>query len=181
MVAVMSQDTKDRIANLERQKVELENRLEHLGYSGNLVRMHEIEQEIYEIEDTIETGLILRGSEVKSLRTGRASIAESYAGEDNGRLVLFNANIPIYEPARDNHEPKRPRELLVKVRERNKLLGLVRREGMTLVPLALYFNSKGIAKLQLGLAKGRKKQDKRQAAKDRDWSREKARLLRSKG
>ena len=98
-----------------------------------------------------------------------------------GRLVLLNANIPIYEPARDNHEPKRPRELLVKVRERNKLLGLVRREGMTLVPLALYFNSKGIAKLQLGLAKGRKKQDKRQAAKDRDWSRDKARLLRSKG
>ncbi len=136
---------------------------------------------LQEIEDTIETGLILRGSEVKSLRTGRASIAESYAGEDNGRLVLFNANIPIYEPARDNHEPKRPRELLVKVRERNKLLGLVRREGMTLVPLALYFNSKGIAKLQLGLAKGRKKQDKRQAAKDRDWSRDKARLLRSKG
>ena len=135
----------------------------------------------YEIEDTIETGLILRGSEVKSLRTGRASIAESYAGEDNGRLVLFNANIPTYEPARDNHEPKRPRELLVKVRERNKLLGLVRREGMTLVPLSLYFNSKGIAKLQLGLAKGRKKQDKRQAAKDRDWSRDKARLLRSKG
>ena len=135
----------------------------------------------YEIEDTIETGLILRGSEVKSLRPGRASIAESYAGEVHGRLVLFNANIPIYEPARDNHEPKRPRELLVKVRERNKLLGLVRREGMTLVPLALYFNSKGIAKLQLGLAKGRKKQDKRQAAKDRDWSRDKARLLRSKG
>ena len=104
-----------------------------------------------------------------------------YKRQDNGRLVLFNANIPIYEPARDNHEPKRPRELLVKVRERNKLLGLVRREGMTLVPLALYFNSKGIAKLQLGLAKGRKKQDKRQAAKDRDWSRDKARLLRSKG
>ena len=124
----------------------------------------------YEIEDTIETGLILRGSEVKSLRTGRASIAESYAGEDNGRLVLFNANIPIYEPARDNHEPKRPRELLVKVRERNKLLGLV-----------LLLAAFGEPKLQLGLAKGRKKQDKRQAAKDRDWSRDKARLLRSKG
>ena len=133
----------------------------------------------YEIEDTLEAGLILRGSEVKSLRTGRASIAESYAGEDNGRLVLFNANIPIYEPARDNHEPKRPRELLVKTPERNKLLGLVRREGMTLVPLALYFNDRGVA--AVGLAKGRKKQDKRQAAKDRDWGREKARLLRNKG
>ncbi|MGB2107101.1 MAG: SsrA-binding protein SmpB, partial [Candidatus Puniceispirillum sp.] len=125
-------------------------------------------------------GLILLGSEVKSLRTGRASIAESYAGEDSGRLMLFNANIPIYEPARVNHEPKRPRELLVKARERNKLLGLIRREGMTLVPLSLYFNDKGLAKISLGLAKGRKKQDKRQASKDRDWSRDKARLLRAK-
>jgi len=135
----------------------------------------------YEIQEQIEAGLILTGSEVKSLRTGRASIAESYAGEDSGRLMLFNANIPIYEPARDNHEPKRPRELLVKARERNKLLGLIRREGMTLVPLVLYFNDRGRAKIQIGLARGRRKQDKRQAAKDRDWGREKARLLRSKG
>lgn len=134
----------------------------------------------YEIEDRIEAGLILLGSEVKSLRTGRASIAESYASEDSGRLMLFNANIPIYEPARVNHEPKRPRELLVKARERNKLLGLIRREGMTLVPLSLYFNDKGLAKISVGLAKGRKKQDKRQAAKDRDWGRDKARLLRAK-
>ena len=134
----------------------------------------------YEIEDRIEAGLILLGSEVKSLRTGRASIAESYAGEDSGRLMLFNANIPIYEPARVNHEPKRPRELLIKARERNKLLGLIRREGMTLVPLSLYFNDKGLAKISVGLAKGRKKQDKRQAAKDRDWGRDKARLLRAK-
>ena len=134
----------------------------------------------YQIEDRIEAGLILLGSEVKSLRTGRASIAESYAGEDSGRVMLLNANIPIYEPAHVNHEPKRPRELLVKARERNKLLGLIRREGMTLVPLSLYFNDKGLAKISLGLAKGRKKQDKRQAAKDRDWSRDKARLLRAK-
>lgn len=134
----------------------------------------------YEIEDKLEAGLLLHGSEVKSLRLGRASISESYAGENNGKLVLFNANIPIYEPARDNHEPKRPRELLVSARERNKLLGLIRREGMTLVPLALYFNDRGLCKLSLGLAKGRKKQDKRQAAKDRDWGREKARLLRGK-
>jgi len=135
----------------------------------------------YEIEDRIEAGIILQGSEVKSLRTGRASIAESYAGEDRGRLMLFNANIPIYEPARVNHEPKRPRELLVRAKERNRLLGLIRREGMTLVPLNLYFNDRGLAKLQIGLAKGRRKQDKRQAAKDRDWGREKARLLRAKG
>ena len=131
----------------------------------------------YQIEEKIETGLILLGSEVKSLRTGRASIAESYAGEDRGRLVLFNANIPIYEPARENHEPKRPRELLVKTRERNRMLGLIRREGMTLVPLVIYFNDRGVAKIQIGLAKGRKKQDKRQADKDRTWSRDKARLL----
>ena len=134
----------------------------------------------YQIEEKIEAGLILQGSEVKSLRSGRASIAESYAGEDNGHLVLFNANIPIYEPARVNHEPKRPRELLVKVRERNRMLGLIRREGMTLVPLAMYFNDRGVAKIQIGLAKGRKKQDKRQADKDRTWSRDKARLLRSR-
>ena len=111
----------------------------------------------YEIEDRIEAGIILQGSEVKSLRTGRASIAESYAGEDKGRLMLFNANIPIYEPARVNHEPKRPRELLVKAKERNRLLGLIRREGMTLVPLNFYFNNRGLAKVQIGLAKGRKK------------------------
>ena len=131
----------------------------------------------YEIEEKIEAGLILLGSEVKSLRNGRASIAESYAGEDSGRLLLFNANIPIYEPARVNHEPKRPRELLIKIRERNRMLGLIRREGMTLVPLIMYFNDRGVAKIQIGLAKGRKKQDKRQAEKDRTWSRDKARLL----
>ncbi|MDC3235057.1 SsrA-binding protein SmpB [Candidatus Puniceispirillum sp.] len=134
----------------------------------------------YEIEERIEAGLILLGSEVKSLRNGRASIAESYAGEDSGRLVLFNANIPIYEPARVNHEPKRPRELLVKIRERNRMLGLIRREGMTLVPLIMYFNDRGVAKIQIGLAKGRKKQDKRQAEKDRTWSRDRARLLRTR-
>ena len=134
----------------------------------------------YEIEDWVEAGLVLMGSEVKSLRTGRASIAESYAGEDNGRLMLFNANLPTYEAARVNHEPRRPRELLVKVQERNRLLGLIRRQGMTLVPLTLYFNNRGIAKIQIGLAKGRKKQDKRNAAKERDWGRHKARLLSNK-
>ena len=134
----------------------------------------------YEIEVRIEAGLILLGSEVKSLRNGRVSIVESYAGEDSGRLVLFNANIPIYEPARVNHEPKRPRELLIKIRERNRMLGLIRREGMTLVPLIMYFNDRGVAKIQIGLAKGRKKQDKRQAEKDKTWSRDKARLLRTR-
>jgi SsrA-binding protein len=131
----------------------------------------------YEIEERVEAGLILLGSEVKSLRNGRVSIAESYAGEDQGRLVLFNANIPVYEPARVNHDPKRPRELLVKIRERNRMLGLIRRQGMTLVPLVMYFNDRGVAKILIGMAKGRRKQDKRQADKDRTWSRDKARLL----
>ncbi len=133
----------------------------------------------YLIEDTLEAGIILKGSEVKSLRTGRASIAEAYAGEDRGRLTLFNANIPVYPAARDNHEPKRVRELLVSRKQRDKLLGMIRREGMTLVPLSLYFNQNGLVKLQLGIAKGKKKADKRQTERDRDWSRQKQRLLKS--
>ena len=132
----------------------------------------------YQIDDTLEAGLILKGSEVKSLRTGRASIAEAYATEEKGRLVLVNANIPVYPASRDNHEPKRIRELLVSRKQRDKLLGMIRREGMTLVPMALYFNDRGRAKIQLGMAKGRKKHDKREVQKDRDWSRQKNRLLR---
>ena len=132
----------------------------------------------YQIDDTLEAGLILKGSEVKSLRTGRASIAEAYATEEKGRLVLVNANIPVYPASRDNHQPKRVRELLVSRKQRNRLLGLIRREGVTLVPLSLYFNDRGLAKLQIGLAKGRKKVDKRQVERDRDWSRQKQRLLR---
>ena len=132
----------------------------------------------YQIDDTLEAGLILKGSEVKSLRTGRASIAEAYATEEKGRLVLVNANIPVYPASRDNHEPKRIRELLVSRKQRDKLLSMIRREGMTLVPMALYFNDRGRAKIQLGMAKGRKKHDKREVQKDRDWSRQKNRLLR---
>lgn len=134
----------------------------------------------YQIEETLEAGIILHGSEVKSLRTGRASIAESYAGDNNGRLALFNANIPVYPASRDNHQPKRVRELLVNRKQRNRLLGLIRREGVTLVPLSLYFNDRGLVKLQIGLAKGRKKEDKRQAERDRAWSRQKQRLLRGR-
>ena len=134
----------------------------------------------YQIEETLEAGIILHGSEVKSLRTGRASIAESYVGDNNGRLALFNTNIPVYPASRDNHQPKRVRELLVSRKQRNRLLGLIRREGVTLVPLFLYFNDRGLAKLQIGLAKGRKKEDKRQAERDRDWSRQKQRLLRGR-
>ena len=131
----------------------------------------------YQIEETVEAGLILTGSEVKSLRSGRASIAESYASAENGNLVLINANIPIYPAARENHEPKRMRTLLMKAKERDKYLDMIRRDGYTLVPLSLYFNQKGVAKLSIGLAKGRKKHDKREASKQRDWDRQKHRLL----
>ena len=131
----------------------------------------------YEILETLEAGLVLTGSEVKSLRQGRASIAESYAGEVAGALMLINATIPIYEDARENHDPKRHRALLVSKKERNKLLGQIQRDGMTAVPLKLYFNKRGLAKLLLGLAAGRKKHDKREAIKQRDWDRQKARLL----
>lgn len=131
----------------------------------------------YQIEETIEVGVILLGSEVKSLRIGRASISESYAGEERGCIVLINANIPIYPAARENHDPKRIRQLLLKAKERDKYLKMIRRDGYTLVPLSLYFNRSGVAKLSLGLAKGRKKQDKRELSKQRDWDRQKQRLL----
>ena len=136
----------------------------------------------YFIDETLEVGLILLGTEVKSLRQGRASINESYAGESDGKLTLFNSHIPEYSAAnRFNHEPRRMRVLLVKTRERDRLLGLVRREGCTLVPMKLYFNDRGIAKLELGVARGKRKADKRQDQKTRDWNREKSRLLRDKG
>ena len=132
----------------------------------------------YDIIETVEAGIVLTGSEVKSLRTGRGtSIVESYAGEEAGQLALINANIPEYLQARDNHAPKRIRRLLVSAKEKNRLLGLVRREGMTLVPMSLYFNDRGKAKIQIGVAKGRKKQDKREVVKQRDWNRQKQRLL----
>jgi SsrA-binding protein len=135
----------------------------------------------YLIESTLETGIQLTGTEVKSLREGRASIAEAYAGEKDGELYLLNAHIPEYSASRFNHEPRRPRKLLVHKREMRKLLGAVTREGKTLVPLAIYFNKRGRAKLDLALARGKHKADKRAAIKERDWKREQARLLRAKG
>ena len=136
----------------------------------------------FQIDSTLEAGIMLLGTEVKSLRAGKASLGESWAGEKDGDLYLLNANIPEYAAAnRFNHEPKRPRKLLVHKRERVKLLTAIKREGMTLVPLSLYFNPRGIAKVELGLAKGKKKGDKRESAKQRDWQRDKARLMRAKG
>jgi SsrA-binding protein len=135
----------------------------------------------YLIEDTIEAGLVLKGSEVKVLRRGQASIAEAYADEEEGELYLVNANIPEYAAAaRFGHEPRRRRKLLLHKKEMNRLLGAIRRQGITLVPLSIYFNEVGRAKVALGLARGRKKADRRQAEKARDWQRDKARLLRAR-
>ena len=136
----------------------------------------------YLIEDTIEAGIQLVGTEVKALRGGRANIAESYASTDKGELWLINATIPEYPPAGQfNHEPRRPRKLLVRSKELKKLAGAVEREGRTLAPLKLYFNARGIAKLEIALAKGKKAHDKRAATKDREWKRQQSRLLRDKG
>ena len=132
----------------------------------------------YEIREKVQTGIILTGTEVKSLRLGKASISESYASETNGKLFLINSNIPIYEAANNfNHEPLRQRELLVSKKERNKLFGLIKKEGVTLVPLLLYFNKKGFAKVDLGISKGKKKQDKRESIKLREWNRQKSRIM----
>lgn len=136
----------------------------------------------YFIEETIEAGIMLFGSEVKSLRQGKGSIVESYASDEEDELFLLNAFIPEYNEAnRFNHNPKRPRKLLVRRRELDRLLTSIRRKGMTLIPLSLYFNERGMAKLELGLASGKKKSDKRETEKERDWQREKGRLIRDKG
>ncbi|HEY1749188.1 MAG TPA: SsrA-binding protein SmpB [Xanthobacteraceae bacterium] len=136
----------------------------------------------YFIDETMETGVALTGTEVKSLRQGKATIAESYADARDGEIWLINANIPEYLQAnRFNHAPKRPRKLLLHRRQINKLIGAVEREGMTLIPLKLYFNEKGRAKLELALARGKKLYDKRETAKKRSWDRERGRLLRQKG
>jgi SsrA-binding protein len=135
----------------------------------------------YIIEDTLEAGLVLHGTEVKVLRQGGASIAEAYAGVDGGELFLINANIPEYKAsAHFNHEPRRPRKLLLHRKEVDRLLGAIKREGVTVVPLAIYFNDRGRAKVELGVAQGKRKADRRQAERDRDWQRSRARLMRSK-
>lgn len=135
----------------------------------------------YAILETIEAGIVLLGSEVKSLRLGRASIAESYATEESGHIVLINSNIPEYSSAASgqNHEPKRIRRLLIHKKERNKIFGKIKKEGCTIVPLSLYFNQKGLAKISLAIAEGKKKVDKREVIKKRDWDREKHRLLKN--
>lgn len=150
--------------------------------SGKLVAENRRARFNYEIEDTIEAGIVLTGSEVKSLRTGKANIAESYASNERGELYLINAHIAEYAGAsRFGHEPTRHRKLLLHKKEMARLLGAVQRQGMALVPLRLYFNARGIAKLLLGLGRGKKVHDKRETEKKRDWQRQKSRLMREKG
>jgi len=136
----------------------------------------------YAIEDVYEAGIVLRGTEVKSLRFGEGSITESYAEVNDEEVWLINSNIPEFSHGnRYNHEPRRPRKLLLSAREIAKLHGAVARQGMTLVPLSVYFNERGKAKVELALAKGKNVRDKRDTIKERDWKREQGRLLRDRG
>jgi SsrA-binding protein len=137
----------------------------------------------YTLEEKFEVGIQLTGTEVKSLRHGHCSITEAYVGPMKGEIWLFNADIAVYQraSAMTQHEPKRPRRLLLKKKEVDKLLGATQRDGYTVIPLRLYFNARGLAKLEIALAKGKKTHDKRETEKKRDWGREKARLMREKG
>ena len=133
----------------------------------------------YEVLDTVEAGLMLTGTEVKSLRGGHANIQDSYASLEGGEIWLINSYLPEYLQAnRFNHEPRRRRKLLLSKREVNRLQGAINRDGMSLIPLKIYFNEKGRAKLELALGKGKKLHDKRESEKERDWNRQKSRLLR---
>ena len=155
-----------KTATFDKQKIVAENRKARFNYS---------------IEDVFEAGLALSGTEVKSLRSGQGTIAESYAEVRDGEVWLINANIPEFSHGnRYNHLPKRPRKLLLNEREINKMFGAVERKGMTLVPLSVYFNGRGRAKVELALAKGKQAHDKRATIKDRDWQRDKARIMREK-
>ena len=154
-------------ATFDKQKVVAENRRARFEYA---------------IDQVFEAGIALTGTEVKSLRFGEGSIAESYAEVKDGQAWLINSNVPEFAHGnRFNHEPKRPRKLLLHHRELNKLHGAVARDGMTLVPLSVYFNGRGRAKVELALAKGKKAHDKRESIKERDWKREQGRILRDRG
>ncbi|MBH5322279.1 SsrA-binding protein SmpB [Aurantiacibacter sediminis] len=150
-------------ATFDKQKIVAENRKARFNYH---------------IEETFEAGIALQGTEVKALRAGEGSIAESYAEVKDGEVFLVNANIPEFSHGnRNNHKPKRPRKLLLHRREVDKMFGATERKGMTLVPLSVYFNGRGRAKVELALAKGKQAHDKRQTIKDRDWKRDKARII----
>jgi SsrA-binding protein len=150
--------------------------------SGKLIAENRRARFDYFLEQTFEAGLSLTGSEVKSLRNGRANIAESYAAVEGDQIVLINADIPPYAQAnRFNHEPRRPRKLLLHRKEIERLIGAVQREGRTIVPTKLYWSDKGLAKLEIALAKGKKAHDKREATAEREWQRDKARLMKDLG
>ncbi len=149
---------------------------------GNFAAQNRKARHNYHILERFEAGLVLTGTEVKSLRLGRATISEAYAGEKGGELYLLDAHIPEYKAASGrNHEPKRPRKLLLRKSELRKLAGAVQRKGMTLVAMSIYFNARGIAKVELGLGQGKHTYDKRAASKERDWKRDKARVMRARG
>ena len=150
--------------------------------AGKLIAENRRARFDYFLEDFVEAGLALTGTEVKSLRNGRANIAEAYADVQGREIMLINADIPPYTQAnRFNHEPRRHRKLLLHRKQIDKMIGAVQREGRTLIPVKLYWNDKGVAKLEIALAKGKKLHDKREATADRDWARDKARLMRDKG
>jgi SsrA-binding protein len=156
-----------RSATFDKKKIVAENRRARWDYA---------------VEEVFEAGIALTGTEVKSLRFGEGSIAESYAEVKEGQVWLINATVPEFSHGnRHNHEPKRPRKLLLSAREINKMFGAVMRQGMTLVPLSIYFNGRGRAKVELALAKGRKAHDKREHEKEKDWKREQGRLMREHG
>ena len=151
-----------------------------IKYEIQIVAQNKKAYHEYLIEDKVEAGIVLKGSEVKSLRFSKASINESYANNIDNEIFILGANIPEYNKAKSfKHYPKRQRKLLLHKKEINKLIGLIKRKGYTLIPLMLYFNQKNIAKISLGLAKGKKKHDKREAIKQRDWERDKARIFKN--
>ena len=151
--------------------------------SGKVIAENRRARFDYFLEQDFEAGMVLTGSEVKSLRNGRANIAESYVAVEGDEIVLVNADIPPYAQAGPhfNHEPRRPRKLLLKRREIDRLIGAVQREGRTLIPTRLFWSDKGLAKLAFAVATGKKAHDKREATAERDWQRDKARLMREKG
>ena len=152
------------------------------GGGGKVIAVNRRARHDYFIEDSLEAGLMLTGTEVKAMREGKATIAESYASPEDGAIWLINATISEYSAGnRENHDPKRRRKLLLHRREIARLSQAVERKGYTLMPLKLYFNDRGLAKLEIGLGKGKKNQDKRETVKDRDWSRQQQRLLRDRG
>ncbi|MGB6230180.1 MAG: SsrA-binding protein SmpB [Litorimonas sp.] len=153
-----------------------------LGGNGALIAENRRARFDYAVEETMEAGIQLTGTEVKSLRLGKANIAESYVDVNGNEAFLVNANIPIYEPAAQfNHTPTRPRRLLLKRKQINQLIGETQRKGRTVVALKIYFNEKGLVKLLIGVAAGKQAHDKRDVQKKRDWQRDKARILRERG